>query len=183
MKGQEKRPDYVGVVLLLAVVAAIVVTTCNRAHAQVGSANVPTALPADIKDWLEFPSCHTMPPCVLELDNVLLEYNMYIDPRDAAVYAITHYRVRPTKVAGVLAGWARGYRGREAVVWLKRGKPNIFRVFIREARWPLLGLGKRWREWPAGSPEYAMEVAVANRIHSVRQLILHEDRIPRSIAF
>lgn len=150
--------------------------------AQVGSTDVPMALPKDIKQWEEVTSCGTMPPCILHLANADLQYDLYVDPSRPMMYAITHYHLR------VHTDGARtsrpSLRTTEAVFWMDGSGHQ--RVFAREhaRRWKTLWVVRqsRWREL---NPEGGgfMERGNAFRVWSVRALMMMEGAAPEHLEF
>jgi hypothetical protein len=135
------------------------------ARAQVGSADVPKSLPANIKSWEEFPSCGRLPPCSLVLANAAVEYNLYIDPSLQSYYGISHFRVRPTRATGLFSN-GKDYQSKEVILWF--ASPAELRIFIKKSYRPAWGFGLSKRSWwveiSVLSPQARTEIQMAHRI-------------------
>lgn len=140
------------------------------------ASDTPTQLAAEVREWRLAAVSNLSPPGTLELSNAVLEYNLYVHPARQALYVMSHYRIRPTKPAGIFGGSVIGYPGCEVVAWFQGNIPHRrLRFFVREPyrSWRTLWLVPRWKwvELNQGSVRWRQEQAVLMRLWRVEQLL------------
>lgn len=144
--------------MYLGVAAGLLLAVAGGGHDPDGSAPFAAPLPAavgDVSRWQIVAGS-------FETTTESGSYRLYVSPARLALYQLIRYRV---ELHGATNPEERARGGAERVVFVPRpGMREPMLCWVRVS-----GSEPSWREVPAGTPEYALEMAVVIRVLGVHR--------------